>query len=134
MQHRFVLRDRLLRRSILSSGLFASLLTNAAPAVAQSLLDRTPNVSGGWIGGPHSLHFTFLHRFNNSGAPLRQIVNRPTFLLAYRAQLPLLVGLQYATRSDVVDRIPNEWEAFARYGVLSESVGHPVDVAVQAAY
>jgi plastocyanin len=134
MQHRFVLRDRLLRRSILGSGLFASLLTNTAPAVAQSLLDRTPNVTGGWIGAPHSLHFTFLHRFNNSGAPLRQVINRPTFLLAYGASVPLLVGAQYATRSDVVERIPNEWEAFARYRLLSQNAGHPLDLAAQASY
>jgi plastocyanin len=135
MRLRFLAPDPLLRRSVTASGLLVGLLAVAAPpVVAQSLLDRTPNLTGGWVGAPHSVYFTFLHRFNNSGAPLRQIVNRPTFLLAYAAPVPLLIGAQYATRSDVVDRYPNEWEAFARYRLLSQGAGHPLDVAAQAAY
>jgi len=134
MRHRIDVPMWWLRRSLTAAAVVGAVLALPAQVPAQSLLDRTPNVTGGWIGAPHTVYFTFLHRFNNSGAPLRQIINRPTFLLAYRTPIPLLVGAQYATRSDVVDRIPNEWEAFARYGVLSQDAGHPLDVAVQAAY
>jgi plastocyanin len=116
--------------------LFLASAALAAPALAagQSLLDRTPNVSGGWVGGPHNLHFTFMHRFNESGPPRHQVVNRPTFLLAYGAPAGILIGAQYATRSDVVLELPNEWEAFARYAVLSEDRAHPLDVSAELAW
>ena len=106
----------------------------AWPAAGQSLLDRTPNVTGGWVGARNSVYFTFMHRFNNSGEPLRQVTNRPTFLLAYAPGFPVLIGAQYATRSDVVARIPNEWEAFARVRLLQEREGRPIEIAAQGAY
>ena len=111
-----------------------AVLAMPVPAAGQSLLDRTPNLSGGWVGGPHNLHFTFMHRFNESGAPRHQVVNRPTFLLAYGASAGILIGAQYATRSDVVPSLPNEWEAFGRYAVLSEDREHPLDVTAQVAW
>lgn len=66
------------RTPVLSSGqtrLFpvlvaaASLLAPPA-AAAQSLLDRSPNVSGDWTGAPGPLYFNFVHRFSTSGIPL----------------------------------------------------------------
>lgn len=86
-----------------------------SPAFAQSLLDRTPNVSGGWVGSPGVVHFNFLHRFTTTGAPERQVLNSPTFLLAYAPVARSLIGTSYATRSDITPRFPNEWEFFARY-------------------
>ena len=86
---------------------------------AQSLLDRTPNVSGGWVGVPGTVYFNFLHRFSNSGAPERQVTNYPTFLLGYAPFRNALVGVNYATRSDIAPRFPNEYEVFARYTPLS---------------
>ncbi|MGH7447371.1 MAG: cupredoxin domain-containing protein [Longimicrobiales bacterium] len=106
----------------------------AAPAGAQSVLDRGPNLSDGWIGAPNSIHFNFLHRFNSSGAPQRQVTNRPTFVLAYRAPPPILFGVRYATRSDIVARIPNEWELFARYGAMRQDAGAPLDASATAAW
>jgi plastocyanin len=82
---------------------------------AQSLLDRTPNVSGGWVGVPGTIYFNFLHRFTNSGPPERQVTNYPTFLLAFAPLRNSLLGVNYATRSDVAPRFPNEYEIFARY-------------------
>ena len=82
---------------------------------AQSLLDRTPNVNGGWVGVPGTVYFNFMHRFTHSGAPERQVSNSPTFLLGYTPIINLLIGANYATRSDIAPRFPNEWEAFARY-------------------
>jgi plastocyanin len=85
---------------------------------AQSLLDRTPNVSGGWVGAPGTIYFNFLHRFTHSGAPERQVINYPTFLLGYAPLRHTLVGVNYSTRSDIAPRFPNEYEFFARYAPL----------------
>jgi plastocyanin len=122
------------RRSLLLAAIITLAATTARPARAQSLLERTPNVSGGWVGGPHNLHFNFVHRFNNSGKPERKVTNRPTFTLAYGLPIGLLAGVQYVTSSDIVANYPNEWEPFARYALLVEDRGHPVDLAATAAY
>jgi plastocyanin len=59
-------------------------------------------------------------------APLRKVTNSPTFLLSYQLPLPLLIGFNYATSSDIAAAFPNEWEVFARYGRSG--------VALQAGY
>jgi plastocyanin len=92
----------------------------------QSLLDRPPNLSGGWLGARGTLQFNFVHRFGVGDAPLRKVTNSPTFLLAYQLPLPLLIGFNYATSSDIAAAFPNEWEAFARYGQRG--------IALQAGY
>ena len=57
-----------------------------APDVAscQSVLDRPPNLSGGWLGPTGTLQFNFVHRFGVGDAPTRKVTNSPTFLLSYR--------------------------------------------------
>src|SRR5437867_2108217 len=92
----------------------------------QSVLDRPPNLSGGWLGARGTLQFNFVHRFGVGDAPLRKVTNSPTFLLAYQLPVPLLIGFNYATSSDVAAAFPNEWEMFARYGRSG--------VALQAGY
>src|SRR5438094_6440343 len=82
----------------------------------QSVLERPPNLSGGWLGAPGTLQFNFVHRFGVGDAPLHKVTNSPTFLLGYRLPIPLLIGFNYATSSDVAAAFPNEWEVFARYG------------------
>ncbi len=84
-------------------------------ASCQSVLERPPNLSGGWLGAGGTLQFNFVHRFGVGDAPLRKVTNSPTFLLSYQLPLPLLIGFNYATSSDVAASFPNEWEAFARY-------------------
>ncbi len=76
---------------------------------------------------PGTVYFNFLHRFTNSGPPERQVTNYPTFLLAYAPVQNTLLGVHYATRSDVAPRFPNEYEFFARYTPLRI-------VSVQAGY
>jgi plastocyanin len=83
-------------------------------AVAQSTLDRTPNLSAGWVAPANAIEFHFVHRFNQSGAPQRQVQNRPTFVLGYGAAGWLMPGLTYTTRSALVAGVPNEWEPFLR--------------------
>lgn len=95
-------------------------------ASCQSVLERPPNLSGGWLGTHGTLQFNFVHRFGVGDAPLRKVTNSPTFLLSYQLPLPLLIGFNYATSSDIASSFPNEWEAFARYGRSG--------VALQAGY
>ncbi len=92
----------------------------------QSVLERPPNLSGGWLGAGGTLQFNFVHRFGVGDAPLRKVTNSPTFLLSYQLPLPLLIGFNYATSSDIAAAFPNEWEVFARYGRSG--------VALQAGY
>ena len=62
--------------------LLAAALALPATAGAQSLLDRPPNLSGGWVGNPGTLYFNFLHRFSATDAPVRKVGNVPTFTVA----------------------------------------------------
>jgi len=95
-------------------------------ASCQSVLERPPNLSGGWLGARGTLQLNFVHRFGVGDAPLRKVTNSPTFLLAYQLPVPLLIGFNYATSSDIAAAFPNEWEMFARYGRSG--------VALQAGY
>ncbi len=67
-------------------------------------------------------------------APTRKVTNTPTFTIAWRLPVPLVLGVNYATSSDVAPSQPNEYEAFARYRPLSAERGAPADVALQLGY
>ncbi|MFN2570386.1 MAG: cupredoxin family copper-binding protein [Gemmatimonadales bacterium] len=94
------------------------LAASAGPLQSQSLLDRPPNLSGGWLGAPGTVQFNFVHRFTVSPAPERKVANSPTFLFSYRLPIPVMLGINYATSSDIVGggSRPNEFEPFLRYG------------------
>lgn len=126
-------RVRSLARLLLSASL--PLLTVVpTEGTAQSVLERSPNLSGGWVGAPGRLHFNFLHRFDASAPPARKVGNAPTFLLAYGVGGYGLLGVHYTTNSNLVAGHPNEWEVLARYSPLSSTVGAPVDLGVTAAF
>jgi len=103
-------------------------------AAAQSLLDRSPNVSGDWTGAPGTVYFNFVHRFSTSGKPERKVSNVPTFLLAAGLPKRFLAGVSYSTNSQLAPRFPNEWEVFARWAPLSEDYGSPLDLGGQIGY
>lgn len=103
-------------------------------AGAQSVLDRTPNLAGGWVGVPGVLHFNFLHRFSISPAPERKVTSTPTFLLAAGLPARTLLGVHYATNSELSPRYPNEWEFFGRIAPFTQELGAPVDVSAQVGY
>lgn len=106
----------------------------ATTALGQSLLERTPNITGDWVGVPGTLHFNFLHRFTSGEAPARKVISSPTFLIALGLPRRTLAGVNYATNSDVAPRYPNEWELFARWSPLEQEDGAPLDVGVQGGY
>jgi plastocyanin len=101
---------------------------------AQSVLQRTPNLSGAWEGIPGTVYFNFLHRFSVNSPPTRQVTNYPTFLLGAGLPGNVLLAANYATRSDLVPAYPNEWEFLARMVPLKQFNGFPLDVGVQAGY
>ncbi|HEX8904996.1 MAG TPA: cupredoxin family copper-binding protein [Longimicrobiaceae bacterium] len=122
------------RASAVVGAACALLCASAAGGRAQSLLDRPPNLSGGWVGSSGQLYFNFLHRFTASDAPERKVSNVPTFTLAAGLPYSTLVGLEYATNSTLASGYPNEWEFFARHAVFEQDRGAPLDLAAQAGY
>lgn len=115
------------------------LLTFILPATpmrgnAQSLLDRSPNVSGDWVGAPGTLFFNFVHRFTASDAPQRKVSNVPTFLVAAGVPGRLLAGFNYSTNSTLSPGFPNEWELFGRWAPLSQDAGSAFDLGAQVGY
>ncbi len=119
---------RVLLLSVVSMGALASTTT------AQSLLERSPNLSGGWVGSAGTLHFNFLHRFSESGAPTRKVTSSPTLLMAVGLPRQSLLGFDYATNSDIAARYPNEWEFFARAAPLTQQGGGIADLSLQGGY
>ena len=105
-----------------------------AEAGGQSLLDRSPNVSGDWVGAPGTLYFHFVHRFTTSDAPQRKVSNVPTFLVGAGLPKRFFAGFNYSTNSTLAPNFPNEWELFARWAPLSEDVGRPFDLGAQLGY
>ena len=112
----------------------ACALATGREAGAQTLLDRTPNLSGGWVGASGVLHFNFLHRFSISSAPERKVTSAPTFLLAASLPARSILGVHYATNSELSPRYPNEWELFGRLAPLQQELGAWIDASVQVGY
>jgi plastocyanin len=109
-------------------------LVTGPGAGAQTVLDRTPNLSGGWVGASGVLHFNFLHRFSISSAPERKVTSTPSFLLGAGLPGRTLLGVDYATNSELSPRYPNEWEFFGRVAPFTQELGAPIDVSAQVGY
>lgn len=121
-------------RSAACATLLAAALALPGQAGAQSLLDRPPNLSGGWVGNTGTLYFNFLHRFTSSDAPVRKVSNVPTFTVAAGLPMRITVGLHYATNSSLAPQYPNEWEFWARHALFQQDGGAPVDLSGQVGY
>jgi plastocyanin len=109
-------------------------LTTGSGVAAQTVLDRSPNLAGAWVGERGVLHFNFLHRFSRSSAPERKVTSTPTFLLAAGLPYRTLVGAHYASNSELSPRYPNEWELFGRFAALDQESGAPIDASAQVGY
>ena len=110
-------------------------LSIGSPAAAQSVLDRTPNLSGGWVGDPGTVYFSFLHRFDVI-SDVDKVVNSPTFLLGYPFASLVLTGVQYASNVNTTEGGLdfNEWELFLRFAPLKPGANLPFELALTAAY
>jgi amicyanin len=90
----------------------------AAPALhAQSLLYRSPNLSGDWVSDAGVVQFNFVHRFYVSPAPYRGFFNYPTFTFATGLGHNVGLGYRFATKAiaDTSHATTNESELFARW-------------------
>lgn len=126
---------RLVVRLVAVLALSIGALAVPAPTNAQSVLERTPNVSGGWVGRPGQLQFDFLHRFHLvEGGDESVVVNTPSFLLAAPLPGSTLLGLRYATSSSTTPGKENEWELLARWAALEAEDTSPVDLSLTGAY
>jgi plastocyanin len=103
-------------------------------ASAQTVMDRTPNLDGAWVGPSGTLHFNFLHRFTASSEPERKVTSTPTFLIAAGLPYHTLIGAHYATNSELSPRYPNEWAFFGRFAALDQESGAPIDLSAQVGY
>ena len=101
---------------------------------AQSVLDRSPNLGGGWVAPPGTLQFDFVHRFSVSPAPEHKVTSVPSFLLAAGLPWHTMVGFVYSTNSTLVSRYPNAWEFFVQAAPWRQDAGNPLDVGAQAGY
>lgn len=122
---------RTARFLLLLAGLLVSAVT---PLRAQSLMDRSPNLSGGWVGNSGQLYFNFAHRFVAAPEPTRKVTNFPTFTFAFGLPARTLIGAHYASNSLLAPAFPNEWEFFARNRPFAVAAGAPLDLAVQLGY
>jgi len=104
------------------------------PVSGQSVLERTPNLSGGWVAPPGVLQFDFVHRFDASPAPERKVTSFPSFVLAGGLPHHTMIGFVYSTNSTLVTRYPNEWEFFGQAGVLRQADGKPLDLGLELGY
>jgi amicyanin len=103
-----------MRGTTLVAALFTWIAT--PPLHAQSLLYRSPNLSGDWVSDPGVVQFNFVHRFNVSPGPARAVTNFPTFTLAAGIGGGLGVGYRFATRELAgAGSSTNESELFARW-------------------
>jgi plastocyanin len=123
--------QRISWQAMAAAALFAAGGAGAADAAAQSTLERTPNLAGGWTGAPGVVQLHVIHRFNHSGPPARQVTNRATFLLAAPVR-GALAGVSYATRSELEGGVPNEWEPFVRAAWRPISATAAYNAAVRA--
>jgi plastocyanin len=112
----------------------ATMTLSSPDASAQSVAQRTPNLSNGWMPVRGVVQFNFIHRFDMSDAPLRKITNTPSFQVATGVAGPFSVGFIYGSNSDLVPAYPNEWEWFTRWSPLSQDGGAPFDASLQAGW
>jgi plastocyanin len=106
----------------------------ATPLHAQTTLDRTPSLSGGWIGLPGSLQVTTPFRFGGTDRPGMDVFVVPGIQLGLGLPHDALIGAQYAPQSQVAGGGRSEWEVFGRWRPLSQPRGARADVSLQAGY
>ncbi len=112
-------------------------LAAAAPLGAQSLMYRTPNLSGTWVPDPRVVQFNFVHRFYVApSAGSHKVTNFPTFTFALGLGHDLAIGTHYGTNSLVVQTPyrPNETEVYARWRVMGAEGKDGFAVSVSPAY
>lgn len=112
----------------------AALALTSSPLAAQSALERSPNLSGGWVAPAGTVQFELVHRFQASPAPERKVTSFPSFTIGAGLPGHLTIGAFYTTNSVLVPRYPNEWEFFGRLAPVRQEAGAPFDLGLEAGY
>jgi plastocyanin len=107
----------------------------AAPAAAQETIERTPNLSGGWVGQTGMLYANLPVRLASIDTGESSVLTAsPALDLGVGLPANLLAGLRFAPESPVVAGSPTEWEVFARYQPFAQARGLGADVAATLAW
>jgi plastocyanin len=112
-------------RAIVLADAVATLVAASALS-AQSLLYRSPNLSGSWVPDAGTVQFNFIHRFYVSPAPARAFNNFPTFTFATGVGHDVGIGYRFATKSVPLPAgvsSSNESELFARWRFRGQREG-----------
>jgi plastocyanin len=115
--------------------LVALLLSGSVvPAGAQSVLNRTPNLTTGWVGLPSTLHLDLLQRFGPREGSESGVDQLQTVLLAWGIGGYSLLGVHYTSASGPVSGPSAEWELLGRFSPLSTAAGAPVGLGLTVAW
>lgn len=114
---------------------FGTLAGHAGPAAAQDVLDRTPNLSGGWVGIPWTVHVELPHRFHDVDAGDGfDIGTTTTFTGALGLLRSSVAGVALAIRSPTAPDEPDELQPFLRHRLLDQADDAFADIAATAAW
>ncbi len=116
---------------------FPVLVILGAPARAQSLMYRPPNLGGTWVPEGGVVQFNFVHRFYVAPAVGgHKVTNFPTFTVAAGLGARLALGLHYGSNSFVslAPYRPNEAEEYTRYRLGRPEGADGLAVALTPAY
>lgn len=102
-----------------------------ASAGAQSLLQRTPNLTGGWIATPGTLVLDAANRYRSVDG--FELLGLPSVIAAYGLPAKLLAGATFATQSPVVIGQSTEFEPFVRWAPTQERPDQPLQLAAMLA-
>jgi plastocyanin len=99
---------------------------------AQDVLDRTPNLSGGWVGIPWTVHTELPHRFRDTDSG-GGIASTTTFAHSLGLPARTLAGVAWAMQSPTVPERPDEVQLSVRHRLLGQETAF-ADLAVTAAW
>lgn len=107
---------------------------SAAPAEGQDVLDRSPTLSGGWVGIPWTLHVELPHRFHDvQPGDGFEVATTTTFTHALGLPWSSLAGVAYAIQSPTVPGESDEIQPFFRHRLFDADRAF-ADVALTGAW
>jgi plastocyanin len=118
----------------IAAAVVSLVVASALLAQAQETLERTPALSGGWVGQNGVGHLNVPYRFTTRPGTTGEVVGSPTFELSLGLPWHALAGGRFAHQSPTVPARPNEWEIFARRTLLGEDRGAPLDLGLSAGF
>lgn len=110
----------------------SQLLLVPRQASAQSVLQRTPNTTGAWVGLPGTLEIDASVRYRSVGDG--DLADLPTIGVAYGLKQNFLLGFKLATSSPVGFGRSTEYEPYLRWAPILESADQHLQLALRLDY